>query len=241
MSDLPLIERNDALRTVRYTESAHALKQEALESASVVFLVRNEEEKAVAMEAMGKIKAVIDQAESLRKEVKEPVWLFCQAIDSAAKRFKADLEPEQMRLAKILGDYRALQEARQRAEQAALKAELLEVERAKAREMAQATTHEQAEAVAEKFERVAAAIPVPAPIPQAKGEVARADWEITVTDIHALYRSQPNCVKLEPLLTQIKAVLDANDGKCAGVKAERKTKIGVRAPRHGQLIEIGGK
>jgi hypothetical protein len=64
----------------------------------------------------------------------------------------------------------------------------------------------------------------------------REDWEITVNDLHALYRAHPFAVKLEPRLSELRQLLDAGI-KVAGVTAKKITKVGVRLPGAPKAIE----
>ena len=44
---------------------------------------------------------------------------------------------------------------------------------------------------------------------KAEGQVTREDWDVEVTDVHALYAAFPTCLRLEPLIGEIKLRLDA--------------------------------
>ena len=70
---------------------------------------------------------------------------------------------------------------------------------------------------------------------KAAGQAVRSDWEVEVYDVHALYRSHPNCVKLEPLVGEIKSLLNAGvDVK--GVRGKRVLKSEVRLGRSLDLV-----
>ena len=68
------------------------------------------------------------------------------------------------------------------------------------------------------------------------GQVVKTDWEITVVNPYELAKFHPDCVKIEPLLSPIKQALNAGI-VVKGVKAEKVTKVGVRATAS-PLIEV---
>lgn len=69
------------------------------------------------------------------------------------------------------------------------------------------------------------------------GQVTKTDWEITVLNPWELAKYHPDCVKIEPLLTPIKAAL--NEGRTIkGIRAEKIIKAGVRVRADRNLIEV---
>lgn len=114
--------------------------------------------------------------------------------------------------------------------------ERYEIEQRKKAELEQAAIA-QRKAIEERAAQEAAMIkPVEGPA-ELDGEVIRQDWQIEVTDIHALYRSRPSCVKLTPLMSEIRSMLDLG-APMAGVKAERVVRSGVRARSERKAIEV---
>jgi len=232
-----LIQRDDHQLSVTWTPEAIRLKTEALEAAAVVAVVTNPVQQAAAVEAQRALKAMANDCEKARKACKEPVLEFGRRIDSSAAAFRKELDAELMRLGKAVGDFVTAQEAKRRAEEALRLKELAEIERKRLAELAKAETHDQIDAVQEKFNEAARNVPVIAPPPRATGQVVRDDWEITVTDIWLLARAHPGCVRIEELKSEIKALLNAGvDVK--GVSAKRVTTSGVRVGRTPAALEM---
>ncbi len=60
------------------------------------------------------------------------------------------------------------------------------------------------------------------------GQVVKTDWDVIVTNPWELAKFHPDCVKIEPLMTPIKAAL--NEGRTVrGITATKKTTATVRA------------
>jgi len=64
----------------------------------------------------------------------------------------------------------------------------------------------------------------------------KTEWEITVTDKYTLARYHPNCVKITPLLSEIKLLLDEGL-PVRGVDAEKVVKASVRT-KPNQIINV---
>lgn len=148
---------------------AEQLKVAALESAALVAVVRSPQEKAPAIYAQMKLASILKAVEKARKEVKEPYLEACRLIDGTAKKFCLDLEWEQIRLGKIVGDYdmeqlaiaRRAEAARQEelrriAEQEAAEKRRIEAEARAAEEARQAEARKQEEARQAEERRIAA-------------------------------------------------------------------------------------
>jgi hypothetical protein len=235
-----LIRRNDASLTVDFTEAALAMKQSALASAALVGKVSNADEQEQAVVCQTEIASLLNMAEKARKVCKDPVLEYGRSIDDKAREFVSELKEEQLRLARLVGDFQQLEQARVRAAQQAENERLLALEREKAKELAKAETHEQFDAIQEKFnQRAQFEAPPPEAIAPARasGQRVTEDWEIIVTDVWLLAKSHPTCVKIEPRLSEIKGLLNAGV-KVAGVKAERQVKAGVRVGRPAAAIEV---
>lgn len=231
-----LISRDDSRLTVEFTAEALALKAQALERSALIGKVNDASTQEAAVAAQTEIANVLSLAEKARKACKEPILEFGRTIDDRARAFVGELKEEQLRLSKLVGDFQMLEQARVRAEQAAANTRLLELEREKAAAIQQATSHEELEAIQADFnDRAAAEKPV-APT-RAEGQRVTEDWEITVSDIWLLAKSHPTCVKIQPMLSEIKMLLNAGV-KVAGVKAEKKIKSGVRIGRPITAIEV---
>lgn len=237
MSEQSLIVRNDAALTVSYTAEAEKLKVAALEISGVVGKVTNAEENAAAVAAQTALHNIRTLAEKARKAAKEPVLDYGKKIDAAAKAFVAEIDEESLRVAKLVGDFQALEAAKLRAAEQLRLHELAKIEREKNEAIAKATSHEQIEAVQAHFNEQAsqAAAPIAEPV-RAEGQVVKSDWQITVTNPYELAKFHPACVKIEPRLSEIKTLL--NDGVTVkGIAATKITKSTVRAGSS-PLIEV---
>lgn len=68
------------------------------------------------------------------------------------------------------------------------------------------------------------------------GQVVKTDWDIQVVNPYDLAKYHPDCVKIEPLITPIKAAL--NDGReVKGIVAKKKLTTSVR-PGSQKVIEV---
>jgi hypothetical protein len=137
-------------------------------------------------------------------------------------------EAEQRRIAEQKAEIeRQLQEARSEAKRIELEQAQRELERQQA--LAQAQSHEELDAINDQHNRAVAELPIHQ-MPRAKGQRVVDDWDIRVTDINMLYKSHPGCVKMEPRLSEIKALLRA--GKSViGIEAKPKINVSATATR----------
>lgn len=203
-----LIRRDDARLRVEYTEAANSLRQAALERSALVARVSTPEEQSVAVEAQIALKSILSESEKARKACKDPVLEFGKRIDDAAKRFKEPIDEEMMRISKLVADYQQLEQAKARAAAQAQAEEASRIEREKAAALAQAKSHEEADAIQEHFGNKAALLAQETIAPaRTDGQRITNDWNITVQDIHLLYRMHPNCVELRPRISEIKNLL----------------------------------
>jgi chromosome segregation ATPase len=283
-----LITRDDAALKVEFTESAVALKNQALEMAGLIARVTDASEQANAVEAQQAIAQTLSQVEKARKACKDPVLNFGRAIDDAAKDFVEEVKEEQLRLARLVGDFQQLQQAkaaaaekarrleeerierekqeaiikaareqadRQRVldeataaarraeeqaknEQQRLEAERRRIELEEAQAKSQAASHAEFDAIAARAAEQQKDLPPVTFAPaRAEGQRVTSDWEVAVTDIHTLYRHHPNCVKLEPLMSEIKNLLKGGTTP-KGVTAKAIVKAGVSAGRPRAAIEV---
>ncbi len=228
-----LIIRDDSRLTIRFTQSAIARRDQALADSALIGRVADAGEQKIAVGALAGIEQITREVEAARKEAKAPVIQFGREIDDTVKEYTSELIPEKMRLAGIIGDFQQLELARVRAAEAARRLEEDKLERERQDQIARAASLQEVDAVNEEFSRKQADLP-PVIHQKAQGQVVREDWDITVTDVHALYRAHPPCCKLTPLLSEIRILLDAGV-KVHGVEAKKIAKVGTRA---GALKEI---
>ena len=200
-------------------------KTDVLFASSMVEFVNDPTTHDHAVAVQGDIRAARKFLEASRKELKDPVFQLGKRIDAAAKAEDAELEKEETRVQALVNDFQTLELAKLRAAENArrLEEERIEGERKEAleREIArqqaigQAPNLDALDAIQEKFNAESAALPVPEQH-KAEGQRVTEDFEITVTDIWMLARAHPACVKIEPRLSEIKAMLKAGV-KVAGI------------------------
>lgn len=132
-----------------------------------------------------------------------------QEIEDAKRREIQAAERAAMQLA---------QNARNAAEAAAAAELQRQIQRQK--ELAAAESIEKLDAINEKFNEVSAALPVHEQH-RAEGQRVTESWDITVLDVWTLARAHPSCVRIEPLISEIKKLLDLGI-KIHGVTAQKK-------------------
>lgn len=165
MNDLIVLD-NSALQSAPGTQ-ALALKQEALEAAAVIGRVSTAEENIAAAAAQSKLADFRRQIEKARVAAKAPFLELGKKIDATAKSLVSEIEEEEMRVAKLVGDYFQLQEAKRiaaeklaRLEQERIEQQRIAEERRILREAAEKEASARAEAkalqVAQDAERAAA-------------------------------------------------------------------------------------
>jgi hypothetical protein len=229
MSDLPLMIRDDAARKLEMTGEAERLKTEALEQGATIGKVSDADGNQRAVVAQTAIAALLKLVEEARKAAKDPVLHFGRHIDEQAANWVRELKEEFARLSGLVGDFQQLEQARERAAKKLEDDRLAGLERERQAELAKAATHEELDAIQQKFDtRVQQEAPT-APIApvRAKGQRVEETIEFEVTDIHALYRAHPNLVKLTELRAEIKSCLKAGM-KVTGIRTWKETKASVR-------------
>ena len=234
-----LMIRDDHARLASYTEEAIELRDLALGTSSLIGRVSTPSEQEAAVAAQTKLQFILSEAEKARKAVKEPVLAFGQLIDTRAREFKEEISEELLRLARLIGDYQALEQAKARAAEQLKREELAHIERDKLVAASQAKTHEELDAINHHFNDKAAILTT-APVfeaPRAAGQRVVPDWEITVSDVWLLAQSHPTCVTIQPRMTEIKALLNAG-ATVAGVVSKRITKSGVRLKPTSRPIDV---
>ena len=186
------------------------------------------QERRRAQEAQEKIERERREAEAkARKEAEEKE----RAIREQAERERIAAELEAKRKQE---EFAKSPEGLAQAEAFRLKQQQEAKER-EARQADQLRRVQEQEEARIRAERERAALQAQAHAPQkAAGQVVREEWEITISNPHALAVAHPDCVKIEPRLQVIKAKLDAGI-QLPGVSAYKRATSGVRA---GRTIEV---
>jgi hypothetical protein len=189
---MPLILAGDGYQ-LTISEEAQARKAELLTRSSTVATVTDNDESAIAQRESRALAAMRIEVEKSRKLVKEPVNRIGKMIDQAAAEFLVEIQAEEARIKKLVGDH-AEEVLRIKAEKEAAERAAFEAARA-AREAAEqggiAAIVAAKKAAAEKLEASA----------QVAGtkvaEGVRFAWDFEVVDIAAVYRAAPELVSLE--------------------------------------------
>lgn len=157
--------------TLTVTPEAIALKEQLLAAAMAITVVTSNEEAETAHAQVKELAKLRTLTEKSRVEVKAPVLAITKRIDDTAKAFGGDVEREENRLKRLIGDHAAKVEEERRAairrqqeeerkreeEEAKAKAAAEEAERArKAAEAAEWEDDEETKAVEEAKAKAAA-------------------------------------------------------------------------------------
>jgi hypothetical protein len=221
---------------VSFSAEAEAIKVAALAVGALVGKVTNAAEQAEAVTAQMEIQKVLAVAEKARKACKAPVLEFGKKIDAAAERFTDDLKTEMTRIAVMVGSFQQLEQMKVRAAEQARNAELSRLEREKAEALTKATSHDAADAIAAHYNRQAESVPV-YEAARTEGQRVVADWDISVSNPYELAKFHPACVKITPLLGEIKALLRQGIS-VKGIVATPVVRAGVRVGSAPPAIDV---
>ena len=220
------------------TEYALQMKAAALEGSALVARVDNAAQQTIAVAAQTELHRVTKQFSKAEEAAKAPLNALRTAIIGLGKTLTLELEAEGMRLARLVGDFQEKERVRMLAEQEAARKGIEALRKQEMEAIAAAKTVEAQDAVKEQFAQMATntAQAVTAPV-KAKGQATRVEWEVEVVDIALLYRCHSPCVKLTPILTEIKNLLDMGlDVK--GIRAKKVVLSGVRLAPERKAVEI---
>lgn len=235
MTDQSLILAGE--QAISFTTEAEVARVSALAAAGAIGKVSNAEDNDRAVKAQTELTELVRLVERARKNAKEPIIEAGRKLDAAVKNWLYEVESELRRVSELVSEFAEHELRRQQAEERAKQAELNRIERERAEALAQTKNLEALDAVNETFDRKAAELSVPVETSRAPRQVIKEDWEIEVTNIYELARYHPYCVKMTPLLSEIKQMLD-NGMTVHGVKAEKKVKAGIRAGKQPGAITI---
>lgn len=229
---------------------AEVRKAELLSASGKIGCVNDNDESGRAQFVTRNLAAMRIEVEKSRKLVKEPVNRIGKLIDSTAKNFLMELEAEEKRIGKLVGDHamevarakaekeaaerRAFEEARrarEEAERAAAAAEEARENKASITEVLAARKAAEA-AEAERQASLAARMEASAEVAGTKvAQGVRFAWDFEVVDIMDMVQFAIDLVELTPrralILQRIKecAEIHGNDAKVAEIYAA----IGIRA------------
>lgn len=217
------------LAKVEFTTEAIALREAALEKSALVGRVSTPAENDAAVEVQGELQRISRLFEKARTEVTKPLLDAQRTIKATVDKQREELESETLRVSRLIGDFQALELQKRRAAEALDNARLAEIERERLAEIAKAKTHEQADAITERFNDLAAIATAPKPDPiRAEGQSVVVDWEITRLNEHQLARARPDLVRrIEFDMRALKDCLKRGE-KLPGVEAREIVNSRVR-------------
>lgn len=216
-------------------------RDEAIGQAALVGKVNDPVSQQAAGAALKSLLTVMKLVNRAESELKKPLNEAKARIMDKCARFLAEPAAERDRLERLLADFEAAEKARVLSAQAAQVAELSEIEKAREGELALAKTLEERDDIHDKWDgllreenkkKADSAQPTRAP-----GQVVGSNWKIVVHDPAQLYRHHPQCCKLTPIRSEIKALLDAGI-RPFGVTAEKVTTVTMRTPKEPDAITL---
>lgn len=195
---------------------------------------RRAEEMRILREQVAREAKERQEREEAERKVREAAAREQAEKDAAARAIsEAKNAKERERLA---GEQKERDAANARARELAER-EAIELRRQQ--DLAAAKSHDELDAAQERASQMQAAVqaaPVAAPI-RASGQRIVIDLTITVTNIWLLAKAHPTCVKIEPLMGEIKTLIKAGV-KVAGVTATEASKSVVTTGRAQKAIEV---
>jgi hypothetical protein len=236
VSDQPLLVRDDSRLAITFSPAAVELKEEAIASCSLIVAVNSPGSQELAVDAQKSCRRLIKLVEDSRKSAKAPVIDYGRAIDDAAKKFVAEITAEEMRIAKLVGDYQQAELAKHRSAEALRVKELTDMERAREEKLSTVNTLEERERVHEEFSQLTQAMQAPSVAPaRVDGQKVQEVWCFEVVNPHLLANSHPQLVKIEPRRFEINEALKSGM-TIQGIRAWKEVKASVRLERESKAI-----
>jgi hypothetical protein len=223
---------------VTSTEWSERLNHEVLARAEQITSVATAEEQNKAVEAQAGLARAIRAWQTAEAKIKEPLNEIRGKVIAMSKANIAELDEAGSRIGKLCANYQLLEMKRTGAARRLQDETLAGLSRERDEKLSKAQSVAEIEAIEAEYRQVIAdsAPPVP-PVPKAAGQVVAEQWNVQIVDIWLLARAHPSCVKIEPRLTEIKALLNAGI-KVAGVTAQKETKSTVRLKPEQKAIEV---
>ena len=224
-------------RTVLATGFIRDMEDQALALAAPVLSCANASENAIAAQAQTELARYVKAVHAAAEAAKKPLNEIRAKIIALDKELVAKAEAEGARIGTLIADFQIAEEARIAAARRLAETKATVLEKEQDEKIAQAQSLEQIEAIRDEFRAELAAQAPPVEPIRAPGQRITSDWDITVTDIWLLARAMPSCVRIEPLKSEIKSLLNAGI-KVPGVTATKKTVAGVRLAPQPAAITI---
>lgn len=214
------------------------IESEGMRLAGLVNEFQCQERERVAAErraAEAELQKIAEAEAKAKREAEEKAQAELRRIAEIERKAREEAEVKARAEREAAAKIKDAEARKQAQEQAAKRAQeeqrRIEAQAAANRE----TVAETQSAVATQFEAMRESVAVAEPV-RVRGQSVRTEWKIEVTDIHLLYRAHSICVKLEPCITEIKALLDAGV-EVKGVRASKEVQSGVRLGRERKAIE----
>jgi len=175
-----------------------------------------------AVETMTAIHSFMSTVEEKRLAAVRPHVDAQRFVNDTAKRLVGTLSNERTRLNRLIGDWGALQGAKQRAELARESEEKTALEQQRMDAITTAASVEEVDQINEDHSRSVAALEIKTVAETPKPTVnVKQDWEIEVMDYATLYAAHPEAVKMEARISVLKALASAKNGAIPGVVCRR--------------------
>jgi len=228
--------------TVATSETAVALRAQALQDACEIVTIQSHADVTYATEVLRQVKQLSATCEKSRAEIKAPVLDLGKAIDNAAKAYAGPLDAEANRIARLVGGYQAEQEhireaelRRQQQERERIERERIEAERKAIEEAKGAQTEQQLELAERKVEQAAvvaeqqkAAIAPVQTVQTVAGLSVKPVKKFEVVDLRRLYEFNPQFVELSAKASVINAALKAGATDIPGLRIYEDVATRVR-------------
>ncbi len=215
-----------SLKSLRIEVDAEALarKEEAVAAAREIELVNNAFLGELAVQQLRSLKSLLEQAESLRVELKAPVLELGRKLDTAAKGYKKELAEEYERLHQLVNDYTEglvnaskLAEDTRNAALEALERRRIELAQEKAccsKLSRMVEIEAELEAIHQKQTELLSAPSLPV---KAEGTKIKMRWAYDVADLNELARCRPDLCNIEASHSKIMAEIKAGARSIPGL------------------------
>lgn len=238
MSDSTLILAPPApIEKIKLNPEGAQMLERALAGAALIGKVTNADENAIAARAQADLKSIVSSLEKAGKEIRDPHTKFCKDVIAFVEETTKEAVQELERVSNTIASFHQLEIAKQRAIENAANESLTALEREREAALANATSHDQRDAIQEHYSEKAAELskPVIEPV-RAEGQRISTDWEITRINEHQLAKARPDLVrKFEFDMRAVKAEL-ARGVKLPGVEAREVVKAGVSGT--GKVVNV---
>lgn len=237
-----LIIRNDSALTASPSESARQLISNALDKGALIGQVESPDDNEKAALAQKEMKAILSDFEKARKEAKAPVLDYGRKIDNILRREIEEVENEYARIGQLVAQFLLAERRRVAAQMQLEQDRMSKLEAEKMAALAQEKSPAKQEAIMEHFSlKAAAEAPVIAP-QRVSGQRLVEQWQITLTNPielakWALVSGNWGCIKITPMMTELKAVLDIG-ATVPGIKAEKIAVAGMSSSRQPSAIGV---